>query len=579
MKEGLFVFWGWFIASLWRRSSITTTVMRFVCCAVTALSLLGCAVNYSNEALHAMAPGVEIVDVCVRMPARKNYWVVLAFNAQSRKATTNRDGDEFERAAKTADVIYRFDPNAPEDSPLRLPWPYNKMTCHELSALKTPSMPDGMQKIPISSDAREALMAALLDRSPSDLRNTETSTAARAANKQWLGWGSSMGAAPIKPPTTERLKQGIDEVGQIMRDAIRSVLPQVPTPNDGQISIIDTNAGQVIGGLGAGTAISWVPGGVFIADAMQSSDQVPKPTPQFSVGQNLAQMGSGILQIGGGGTLAAGGVTMSATGVGAVAGIPTCTAGVMLAANGTITLLHGTHGLLIAICNWHELDDAKPLAAVAPKDTTQSAPPPQTNVATTSVTTPAAKPSPAPVQAAKPTTAPAKPGAKPEAKPAPQAAPAKPVQPAKPAATESRTVTRDKKTGQVVKAQETTKPQGKPANPAASPLGKPPAGDAAKPVPKQRGGDSPAAARGRQVHEEFKQKVLAKKEKEPGWQEKPKVTDPVTKKELRPDALTPEGHPIELKPNTPSGRAAGARQIKKYEAATKKKGRVLYYDP
>jgi hypothetical protein len=57
------------------------------------------------------------------------------------------------------------------------------------------------------------------------------------------------------------------------------------------------------------------------------------------------------------------------------------------------------------------------------------------------------------------------------------------------------------------------------------------------------------------------------------------ITDPVTKKELRPDALTPKGHPLELKPNTPSGRAAGKRQMEKYEAAARAKGRVLYYDP
>jgi hypothetical protein len=51
-------------------------------------------------------------------------------------------------------------------------------------------------------------------------------------------------------------------------------------------------------------------------------------------------------------------------------------------------------------------------------------------------------------------------------------------------------------------------------------------------------------------------------------------------KQVRPDALTRNGNPIELKPNTPSGRAAGKRQMKKYEAASNgKKGRVIYYDP
>jgi hypothetical protein len=88
-----------------------------------------------------------------------------------------------------------------------------------------------------------------------------------------------------------------------------------------------------------------------------------------------------------------------------------------LAANGTITLLHGTHGLLIAICNWHELDDAKPLAAVAPKDGAASAPPPKAAGPSTPATTPAGKPAPASAQAAKPAPAPAKPAAKPTTPP------------------------------------------------------------------------------------------------------------------------------------------------------------------
>lgn len=46
-----------------------------------------------------------------------------------------------------------------------------------------------------------------------------------------------------------------------------------------------------------------------------------------------------------------------------------------------------------------------------------------------------------------------------------------------------------------------------------------------------------------------------------------------------PDGITPSRRPLELKPNTPSGRKQGAKQLKKYEDATGKKGRVIYYDP
>jgi len=46
-----------------------------------------------------------------------------------------------------------------------------------------------------------------------------------------------------------------------------------------------------------------------------------------------------------------------------------------------------------------------------------------------------------------------------------------------------------------------------------------------------------------------------------------------------PDAVTRRGHPLEYKPDTPSGRAQGKRQLPAQERATGKKGRVIYYKP
>jgi len=83
-----------------------------------------------------------------------------------------------------------------------------------------------------------------------------------------------------------------------------------------------------------------------------------------------------------------------------------------------------------------------------------------------------------------------------------------------------------------------------------------------------------AAARGREAHKEFAERVKQK----PGWQSEKTITGPNGEK-LRPDALTPSGRPVELKPNTPSGRRQGARQIEKYKEATGTNGRVIYYDP
>jgi RHS repeat-associated protein len=96
------------------------------------------------------------------------------------------------------------------------------------------------------------------------------------------------------------------------------------------------------------------------------------------------------------------------------------------------------------------------------------------------------------------------------------------------------------------------------------------------PAPK-RGMNNPkvrdAVNKGKQAHKDFADKVKQK----PGWQSEPSLTDPATGKTVKPDAVTPSGRPVELKPNTPSGRSKGASQIKKYERATGKKGRVVYY--
>lgn len=84
-----------------------------------------------------------------------------------------------------------------------------------------------------------------------------------------------------------------------------------------------------------------------------------------------------------------------------------------------------------------------------------------------------------------------------------------------------------------------------------------------------------AVQQGKDAHADFKDKTDAK----PGWQSNPRLTDPQTGKTVIPDALSPSGKPVELKPNTPTGKAQGARQLVKYERATGQKGRVVYYTP
>lgn len=89
-----------------------------------------------------------------------------------------------------------------------------------------------------------------------------------------------------------------------------------------------------------------------------------------------------------------------------------------------------------------------------------------------------------------------------------------------------------------------------------------------------RGGESAAAAAGRQAHREFAERVSQK----PGWRSEPRLRG-ADGRLYKPDVVTPNGRILELKPNTPSGRAAGARQISIYEEQLGMPGRVIYYDP
>ena len=75
-------------------------------------------------------------------------------------------------------------------------------------------------------------------------------------------------------------------------------------------------------------------------------------------------------------------------------------------------------------------------------------------------------------------------------------------------------------------------------------------------------------------HRELAEKVAQK----PGWQSEPRLLG-ADGKIHKPDVVTPSGRIIELKPNTPSGRAAGARQLERYEEQLGMRGKVIYYDP
>lgn len=99
--------------------------------------------------------------------------------------------------------------------------------------------------------------------------------------------------------------------------------------------------------------------------------------------------------------------------------------------------------------------------------------------------------------------------------------------------------------------------------------------------PYLRVGDNWATRAGRRAHAALKER-LAQKE---GWEYEPKLARP-GQRPLKPDLGTPKRDPQlpdkrmygELKPDSPSGRAAGARALKKYQALTDDYIRLFLYN-
>ena len=99
--------------------------------------------------------------------------------------------------------------------------------------------------------------------------------------------------------------------------------------------------------------------------------------------------------------------------------------------------------------------------------------------------------------------------------------------------------------------------------------------------PYLRVGDNWATRAGRRAHAALKERLAQK----PGWKYEPRIEesgDPP----LKPDVGAPQRNPLdprsrklmELKPDTPSGRAAAARAVKRYLDATGRTVRPIFYN-
>ena len=385
-------------------------------CLAAITSLWGCTPPVTWQALQAQGFGPKITDSCVRLPPFGERGEFFTYNDTNHEMVSDENPEAFWKAARTASTIYRYDPNALADARASLPWPYHNMTCDEVSSGDVPELPDGMKEVIISHQYREALVQALVSR---NLRAGASEDTGDKPPPELVGQ-----ALYSRPPRLEDVQKSIEDVAQVLRDAVRGHLPTVKReggfPSDGDISIIDTKEGQIIGGLGAGFAIGSVPGGTFIAQGTMASG--PKPTREFILAEGLGEMGSGGVQFTVGTGMGAGGAGLSLTGGGALLGVPTCAAGIALAANGAVTFINGGRKVIVALCHWEELPAASSAASAesastsstggTPSTATNSGPPAGTAAGGASArpTAPAAAAKPAPAAApAKPAAAPAKP--------------------------------------------------------------------------------------------------------------------------------------------------------------------------
>lgn len=80
-------------------------------------------------------------------------------------------------------------------------------------------------------------------------------------------------------------------------------------------------------------------------------------------------------------------------------------------------------------------------------------------------------------------------------------------------------------------------------------------------------------AHGSQAHNDLARKVEAKD----GWQSEPELIGK-SGNIYKPDTETKRGYLLDFKPNTESGRRAGAEKKALYERELGRKTRIVYYD-
>lgn len=93
-------------------------------------------------------------------------------------------------------------------------------------------------------------------------------------------------------------------------------------------------------------------------------------------------------------------------------------------------------------------------------------------------------------------------------------------------------------------------------------------------VNRSRGGETSATRTGREAHKSFEKQFGERNSR----RAEPRSSSLSDKKEFRPDIVTKKNRPVELKPDTPSGRRKMNQQLTRYENTLDRRGIRSFYD-
>ena len=135
-----------------------------------------------------------------------------------------------------------------------------------------------------------------------------------------------------------------------------------------------SDTGQFLGGVVAGTLSSFIPGGFLIAPVGQETGALAKPSRAFQAGYGAGEIATGVVQVIGGAGGELGGVALDATVVGALVGVPVNVASAAVIVQGAGNVTVGLGNFVQAVRRDPEPAPSQPALEPSPSSVKQAQP-------------------------------------------------------------------------------------------------------------------------------------------------------------------------------------------------------------